>query len=195
MAYLKNGHEYRATLESDRPEQKRHVGGETYPCGTGNAAQVWVNMPEVRAALHVEPESFYGQPWPRGRMNYTTYTGASFDLYPRILKQYRTTIYSGDVDMCVPSNEDWTVSLASKQNYELAEPWRPWLLSGVPAGYVTSYVVPGGPANFTFITVKGAGHMVPMYQPERAFAFLERWLAGQGYVSAPQRWVAAQVSV
>merc|ERR1712232_433958 len=120
--------------------------------GTGHAAQVWVNTLEVRAALHVEPESFYGQPWPRGRMNYTTYTGASFDLYPRILKHYRTTIYSGDVDMCVPSNEDWTVSLASQQKYQLVEPWRPWQLGGVAAGYVMSYAVPGGPANFTFIT-------------------------------------------
>ena len=34
------------------------------------------------------------------------------------------------------------------------ESWRPWLVGDVPAGYVTVYDNPTGPANFTFITVK-----------------------------------------
>merc|ERR1740117_1631800 len=123
------------------------------------AASVWLNSPEVRAALHVERDGFYGRPWSSQAgigMNYTTYTGASYDLYPRILKHYRTTIYNGDVDRCVPynSNEDWISSLAAQQNYEVAEPWSPWLLNDVPAGYVTSYAIPGGPANFSFITIR-----------------------------------------
>merc|ERR1711865_1087793 len=122
-----------------------------------------------------------------GNLNYTTYTGASFDLYPRILKHYRTTIYNGDVDMCVPynSNEDWIAALAAQQGYEVKSPWHPWSLETVPAGYVTTYQVPGGPADFTFLTIKDSGHMVPQYQPERAFAFLERWLSGGSYDSPP----------
>ena len=45
------------------------------------------------------------------------------------------------------------------------EGWRPWLVEDVPAGYVTVYDNPTGPANFTFITVKDAGHMVVRYTP------------------------------
>ena len=101
----------------------------------------------------------------------------------RLLQHVRTTIYNGDVDACVPynSNEDWVTTLAGLQHYPKAEAWRPWLLRGVPAGYVTTWSVPGAKANFTFVTVKDSGHMVPQYQPERAFAMFERWLGGGAY--------------
>ena len=91
-------------------------------------------------------------------------------------------IYNGDVDACVPynSNEDWTAALAAQQGWVEAEAWRPWLLNNVPAGYVTSYKT-GGAANFTFVTVKESGHMVPQYQPTRALAFFQRWLKGGPY--------------
>ena len=86
------------------------------------------------------------------------------------------------VDACVPynSNEDWTVALATQQGYAELEAWRPWVMDDVPAGYVTTYATPG-PANFTFLTVKNSGHMVPQYQPARARAFFQRWLAGGPY--------------
>ena len=39
-------------------------------------------------------------------------------------------------------------------------------------GYVVKYE-----SNFTFATVKGAGHLCPRYQPERSLAMLTRFLA------------------
>lgn len=181
---LMEGSAYRTLLN----DPLRPTGGQVYPCGTGEAAHVWCNRPEVRAALHMKPEAFYGRPWSSQAgegMRYTTYTGASFDLYPKILPRYRTTIYNGDVDMCVPynSNEDWITSLATQQNFSKSEAWRPWLTDdGVPSGYVTTYSIPGVTShNFTFVTIKGAGHMVPQYQPVRAFEFFDRWLAGGDY--------------
>lgn len=44
------------------------------------------------------------------------------------------------------------------------------------AGYVTEY---SAPVRFTFATVKRAGHEVPMYQPLRALAMMQRFIAGQ----------------
>lgn len=66
-----------------------HTGGQEYPCGTGDAAVAWCNTPSVREALHMHPESFYGRPWSLQAgpgMQYTTYTGSSYDLYPDLLK-------------------------------------------------------------------------------------------------------------
>lgn len=44
------------------------------------------------------------------------------------------------------------------------------------AGYATVYDVPGATHPFTFITVKGSGHMVPQYQPVLASEMLRRFL-------------------
>ncbi|KAE8780150.1 putative serine carboxypeptidase-like 23 [Hordeum vulgare] len=42
-------------------------------------------------------------------------------------------------------------------------PWRPWVAKGEVAGYVQQYA--GG---LTFLSVRGAGHLVPSFHPERA---------------------------
>jgi len=157
------------------------MGGQQYPCGTGRAATAWANNPDVRAALHMRSQSFYGRPWALqagAGMQYSTYTGASYDLYPSILERHGVLIYNGDVDACVPynSNLDWVQALAAQQGYSEVEAWRPWRLDRVVAGYVTAYSA--GAHNLTFLTVKESGHMVPQYQPRRALAFFSRWLDG-----------------
>ena len=168
-----------------------HEGGQEYPCGTGHAAVAWCNTPSVRAALHMHPEAFYGRPWALQAgpgMRYTTYTGASYDLYPSLLQHVPVLIYNGDVDACVPynSNADWIAALAAQEGYDNeADPWRPWLLdrgggAKTVAGYVTRYAT-GIAHNLTFLTIKESGHMVPQYQPDRALAFFPRWLKDQPY--------------
>ena len=91
-------------------------------------------------------------------MEYSTYTHASLDIYPELLSKYRIVIYNGAVDACVPynGNEDWTSAMAESLGMTpiKGEVWRPWVVGDVPAGYVTVYDNPTGPANFTFITVK-----------------------------------------
>lgn len=42
---------------------------------------------------------------------------------------------------------------------------------GLQAGYKTVYE-----HGFTFATVKGAGHMVPQYQPQRALDLFSSWI-------------------
>ena len=81
----------------------------------------------------MHPEAFYGRPWALqagAGMHYTTYTGASYDLYPEIVQHIPVLIYNGDVDACVPynSNADWIDSMVTMQGYRVAEPWRPWML-------------------------------------------------------------------
>ena len=47
------------------------------------------------------------------------------------------------------------------------------------AGYVTTYNA--GTHNFTFLTVHGAGHLVPQHKPVQALAMLKRFLANQPF--------------
>eukprot|EP00729_Bicosta_minor_P008152 gene8152-24807_t len=152
--------EHMARLEKQNTGGVMVGGGPPfpYPCGTGNAVNVWMNNADVRKAINVPPQSFYGNPWPNRGMTYSTYTHASIDLWPDLIKKFRVVIYNGDVDACVPynGNEDWTAGLDLPEK----EAWRPWTVGNVPAGYVTTYSTTG-PADFTFITVKDAGHLVP----------------------------------
>ena len=69
---------------------KPSSGGQSYPCGTGAAAAAWCNNDDARAGFHMHPRSFYPAPWAGGAgaaMNYSHYTGASFDLYPVSLRR------------------------------------------------------------------------------------------------------------
>jgi serine carboxypeptidase-like clade 1 len=89
------------------------------------------------------------------------------------------------VDACVPfvGTEEWTSALG----FPVIEAWRPWL-AGTPqnasaqvgAGYVTTYEA-GPNHNFTFLTIKGAGHMVPQFKPVSALAFIQRFYRNEPF--------------
>jgi len=158
--------------------QLNGVGGlNGYPCGAETVMSEWLNIPAVMAALHVQANN-------KG-MQYTKTAGNLLPLYAKLIAKYRILIYSGDVDACVPfvGTEQWTSSL----NYKVVEDWHPWtaLSTGlnptqVKAGYVTRY----GGANateFYFLTVNGAGHMVPQFQPIPASVMITKFIAGEKF--------------
>jgi serine carboxypeptidase-like clade 1 len=62
--------------------------------------------------------------------------------------------------------QDWTTAVAEANNWDKLADWAPWHVNDQVAGYATDYAVTDD-TNFTFITIKGAGHMVPSVQPER----------------------------
>ena len=82
-------------------------------------------------------------------------------------------IYNGDADGCVPypDNEEWTAGMG----YPTLHHWHPWSVDGQVAGYSTVYTE----NNFSFVTVKGAGHMVPQTQPAAALYLFTAFLNGQ----------------
>ena len=62
----------------------------------------------------------------------------------------------------------------AKLNLTVVNEWHPWNISDQQVGgWVTEY------EGLTFATVKGAGHMVPQYRPESAFAMFTRFLNGE----------------
>lgn len=60
----------------------------------------------------------------------------------------------------------------AKLGSPVKSPWYPWYLQGQVGGYVVGY------ENVTFVTIRGAGHFVPSYQPERALAFFSSFING-----------------
>ena len=83
-------------------------------------------------------------------------------------------------------NEEWITGLESQGLLVESEAWRPWYVGtgenkGIPAGYATNYTVAGSSNDFSFVTIRLAGHMVPTFQPAASLAFFTRFIAGQPY--------------
>jgi hypothetical protein len=135
------------------------------------AMDAWLAEPSVMEALHVQPNTV--------GMKYTKTAADVRPLYSQLIDSYQMLIYSGDTDGCVPfvGSEYWTRNL----NYTLVKDWHQWF--GKPddvhtvhkAGYAVTY------DKFQFITVNGAGHMVPQYQPGFALTMFEKFLANDTF--------------
>ena len=84
-------------------------------------------------------------------------------------------VYSGDLDSCVP----YMLTLRSVQalNFSRVGEYRLWTIRGgkfeQEGGYVQEY------AGVTFVTVKGAGQMVPKDWPCEGQQLFNRFLDGQ----------------
>jgi len=172
-AFARNYDTVTEALSQRNPNENLQGGvNGDYICGGETAMDKYLADPNVRTAIHV-----------RGDNPGQRYTKTATDLrplYKSIVPLYRMLIYSGDADACVPyyGTEEWTYQLG----YNVSEVWRPWLStyntghSGT-AGYVTKFDTNG----FTFLTIKGAGHMVPTFKAAPALHMISRYLANQPY--------------
>jgi len=66
----------------------------------------------------------------------------------------------------------------SKLGFAETQSWRPFTTDGCQAvgGYVTKYE-----NGLDFLTIRGAGHMVPQFKPKSALYFLRAVLEGEDY--------------
>merc|ERR1712054_109614 len=123
------------------------------------------------------------------KFDYSCSGPASITLWPELSKKIRVLIYNGDADACVPynGNEAWIAELEEKGDLEETKPWTPWYSSSkstTPSGYITKYQAPGllpvlgASPDFSFATIRLAGHMAPTFQPEASLAMLRSFLAG-----------------
>ncbi|KAK1417488.1 hypothetical protein QVD17_26617 [Tagetes erecta] len=135
----------------------------------------YLNIPQVQNALHANLTGLPG-PWQDCNDDiFYKWTDQPFTMLPTIQRLMgsgiRFWIYSGDVDSSVPVTT--TKYAIKKLNTTIKSPWRPWNLDGEVGGYVVEY------EKLTFVTVRGAGHFVPSYQPDRALALFSSFLAGK----------------
>lgn len=140
------------------------------PC-TENYIAAYLNTPAVQQSLHAKPvqwescNAFIGENW----------QNMPFSVLP-VIKDLMVSgisvwIYSGDTDGRVPVTT--TKYSIDKLQTVVKTPWYPWMYAGEVGGYVEEY------QNLTFVTIRGAGHFVPSYQPARGLVFFSSFLDGK----------------
>ncbi|KAH7365080.1 hypothetical protein KP509_18G008000 [Ceratopteris richardii] len=134
----------------------------------------YLNLPSVQAALHISsPRSWVGCSSVVFR-NYSKsdMVNSMIPVYQELLKEnLRIWIYSGDTDGVVSTlgTRRWIKEL----NLTVQTPWYAWDYNNQVGGWTQEY------DGLTFVTVRGAGHLVPFVQPGPAFALFGTFLAGQ----------------
>jgi hypothetical protein len=169
-----------------RAEQNAYLsklgGGMEYGCGQEEDMGVYFRRTDVQQAMNL------GKPGISG-FGYRQSGPASQLLYPDLVKKLRVLIYDGDADMCVPykGNEEWTTALEASGAVQQTKAWHPWYATDdknpnvAPAGYGTNYKATSSGLDFSFVTIRLAGHMVPAFTPGPAFFMIKRFLEADDF--------------
>lgn len=99
-------------------------------------------------------------------------------VVPNVLEKIPVLIYAGDADFICNwlGNQAWTNKLEwpGHKDFKNAD-IKNLKVDGKEYGKVKTS------GNFTFMQIYGAGHMVPMDQPEASSDFFNRWLGGEWF--------------
>ncbi|CAM0907131.1 unnamed protein product [Alopecurus aequalis] len=147
------------------------------PC-TDYYVDAYLNRPDVQKAFHANVTRL-DHPWSACSEVLRRWVDSATTVLPIIRElmknNIRVWVYSGDTDGRVPV----TSSRLSVNQLQLpvAAKWRPWFSSTKGAGEVGGYVVQYK-GDLSLVTVRGAGHEVPSYQPQKALVLVQYFLAG-----------------
>ena len=181
-------------LEAERRSRRAdgRLGATTispvFPTCADTYVKKYLNTPAVQAAIGVRAGTIPGGAWADCGVMTSQYEfnyASELPNYERWTKggDLEILIYNGDADYILShmGNAAWIANLS----LTVASPWTAWKGSdGQVAGYFETYAASG---SFTFLTVKGAGHMVPKDRPRHALDMFARFLAGGGYDEVPAR--------
>ncbi|CAG8949402.1 hypothetical protein HYFRA_00005031 [Hymenoscyphus fraxineus] len=141
----------------------------------------YLNKKEVQAELGVEVSSYDSCNFDINRnfLFQGDWMQPFHRLVPGILAELPVLIYAGDADYICNwlGNQAWTEALEwpGQKDFNKASIKDLELNGGHKYGKIKNS------GNFTFMQIFGAGHMVPMDQPESSLDFLNRWLGGEWY--------------
>ncbi|KAJ9159536.1 hypothetical protein P3X46_025040 [Hevea brasiliensis] len=136
--------------------------------------QAYFNTPEVQEAMHANVTKL-NHDWEPCSDILGSWKDSPSTVIP-LLQEFmanglRVWIYSGDTDGRVPVTS--TQYSIAKMKLPTKTEWYPWYLNGEVGGYSQVYQ-----GDLTFVTVRGAGHQVPSYQPERSLSMIKHFLSG-----------------
>ncbi|PIA46393.1 hypothetical protein AQUCO_01500135v1 [Aquilegia coerulea] len=147
-----------------------HTKGSVHhfdPCTAGFVYD-YLNLPELQKAFHANLTT-WSPCWP------LDWKDSPSTILPTIKQLMASNIsvwiYSGDMDGRVPvTSSRYSVNTLK---LPIKTPWYPWYTNKEVGGFVVEY------KGLVFATVRGAGHLVPSYQPERALAMITSFLQGK----------------
>lgn len=98
-----------------RAPGRRILGGPD-GCIDEQAASPWLNSADVQQAIHVADGKQYFKEWSicSSKISYdSTEADLPKTVYPDLVKNIKVLIFNGDVDACVPMNDnfEWTTGM------------------------------------------------------------------------------------
>ncbi|AQK53807.1 carboxypeptidase C precursor [Zea mays] len=142
------------------------------PC-TAQYAETYFNRPDVQAALHANVTKI-GYNWTHCSDVINTWNDAAFSTLPTIRKLVagglRVWVFSGDTDGRIPVTS--TRLTLNKLGLKTVQEWTPWYDHLQVGGWTIVY------EGLTFVTIRGAGHEVPLHAPRQALTLFSNFLAG-----------------
>lgn len=155
------------------------------PCTDCVAAYKFFNNDTVKDILHANRNLTWNMCSDQVGASYVPSLEASYWIYKNLipLQKYKIMVFSGDTDAAVPitGTRAWIERLRKEINMPKISPWRPWSYPGKKdnepqvAGFVEQYL------GFTFVTVRGVGHMVPQWGPSQAEVLIRTYLKGDAW--------------
>ncbi|ESW03606.1 hypothetical protein PHAVU_011G027900, partial [Phaseolus vulgaris] len=147
------------------------------PCAS-DYTDVYLNRPEVQNALHANVTNI-SYPWTH--CGSIVWNESPPSILPVIKKLVagglRIWVFSGDTDGRVPVTG--TRYTLKKLGLPIVQDWTPWYTSQQVGGWRMVY------EGLTFVTIRGAGHEVPVYTPKPALQMLRHFLANKQLPSKP----------
>ncbi|CAD8109286.1 unnamed protein product [Paramecium primaurelia] len=153
------------------------------PCADVQGLYHYLKSAEIRTLLKIRQESAEWSICSRTLGNYQVNPKGSYYLYQKIIKnQIRILKFSGDVDAVVPLTGTmfWIDKLQKELYLATLKPWRPWFIHAQRevdpdqnAGYVMDL------DGLTLLTIRNAGHMVPLDKREESEIFMQKFIKGE----------------
>ncbi|XVE98617.1 hypothetical protein REPUB_Repub03eG0121900 [Reevesia pubescens] len=143
------------------------------PC-TEKHSEVYFNLPEVQKALHVLPEAAPSK-WETCSdivsINWKDSPRTMLDVYRELIHAgLRIWIFSGDTDAVIPITS--TRYSIDALKLPTVKPWHAWYDEGQVGGWNQEY------DGLNFVSVRGAGHEVPLHRPKLALTLVKAFLSG-----------------
>ncbi|KAM7472901.1 hypothetical protein LguiA_011084 [Lonicera macranthoides] len=158
-----------------------YVSQKYDPC-TEQHSTMYFNLPEVQKALHVHqrnaPSKWETCSYEVGG-HWQDSPRSMLDVYRELIHAgLRIWIFSGDTDAVIPVTS--TRYSIDALKLPTVSPWRAWYDEGQVGGWTQEY------KGLTFVTIRGAGHEVPLHRPKLALKLFEAFLAGTPMPAALQ---------
>jgi carboxypeptidase C (cathepsin A) len=152
-------------------------GYEGYePCSEDYATQ-YLNLPEVKAAIHVNPDITWGACSYTLRYDQKDGRTSMVPIYQELINggnNLNILVYSGDDDAVCGTigTQAWIWDMG----YEVSgRRWQTYTYNEQTVGYITKWKN----TKLAFVTVHNAGHEVPAYTPDVALDLWIKYLRGQ----------------